>query len=188
MKFHRIATLAATFLLCSVAFGKLEAPNPNFANLSGSFRANIGQLVGNDTGRQAALDSADNTMGKEYKKLSKALKKAAGAVSKLDKAYAGDTGYDSEADLFVSFMATVTGVQLGNTASAALIDELQRDPLRFSKIIQKNLKVAKTFDANDPKSKINRAKTRSKKLKVIAKAAKYFEKITKRYGKNNDSL
>jgi len=188
MRINRFAIFAATFLMCSVALAKLDPPNPSLNGLSGSFRQNIAAFVGEDTGRQAALDKANATMGKDYKKLSKSLKKAAGAVGKLDKAFAGDTDYDAQADFFVTLMATTTGVQLANTANSAVLDELLKDPRRFAKVIQKNNKVAQTFNAAEPKSKINKAKTRAKKLKIIAKAAKYFEKLTKRYGRNNDPI
>ncbi len=188
MMIRRFATFAATFLLSTAALAALAVPNPSMDALSGSFRNNISEFPESDA-QFAAVDLADARMGVEYKSLSKALKKAAGAVDKLDRAFADNPDYAGEADFFVSLMVITTGVQLGNSANAALVDDLTGgNAIRLAKIVQKNNKVAQTMNQEDSGSKISRAKNRKKQLIVVAKAAKYFEKIIKKYGRNNTPI
>ena len=173
--------------LCSIAIAAIPVPNPSFSDLSGSFRLNARNLIDEDQAQTDAVDLADQVMGAEYGKFSKALKKAAKPMDRMDKAFGDDQTYNEQADFFVSLCALTTGVQLGHTANSALLDELLRDPIRFSKVVQKNNRVVQQINEDDARSKINKAKSRKKKLVVISKVAKYFEKLVKKYGRNNDT-
>ncbi len=188
MKLRQLATFAATFVISSAALAALAVPNPSLSDLTGSFRLNVRALA-DTSAERSAVDGADKAMGAEYKSVSKGLKKAASAMTRLDKAFGkGDTAYDEQADFVVSLLQSVTGTQLGLTAAAAMVDDIGRSPLRFAKLIQKNSKELAKIDLTDARSKISRAKTRGKRLKLLAKAAKKFEKLIKKYGRNNQAF
>jgi len=188
MQFRRTAAFLAAFVAGSVAFAALTPPNPPMADLSGDFRVRLGGYA--DSGgaeAQAAVDTAADLLTREYGALSKALKGAGKAVARTDRVFSGDPDYEHDADAFVMQMASTVEAEGGVIAGVAIIDDVVGDPFRIARVAQRNAKVGGTLDTADPRSKISRAKSRRKRLVVASKAMRYYEKIIKRYGRNNQT-